>query len=362
MNKALIYPYDYEFYPILENCIFFNDLEIVKLVSPSGWGLNGTYYNFGNTHLEIENNFEVSLLSCDILWIVNSRLQTDFNNDVLPKIELAAKYNKKIFYTRNITSQEKKILNTYYEDDVIFFSKSDKIVNLDILKDEIYSINVPVVFITGLTEYTDKTLTQLRLWRELVQKSYDSIILTTKKECELFSGAYTIPDFMFDRNFTEREKIIKFNHFVKNIERIKRPEIFIINIPGELMTVSRGFTGNFGILGYEISQSIRPDCVIMNLPYEDHSIKDIYKIGERASYRLGCGIDFFNIVDRILDITNTKLNNKYEFVGLSSDFVQKKLENVLNEKIFHVSFDNQIKKLADAIIDMLSKDTSIDLI
>lgn len=362
MNKALIYPYDYEFYPVLENCIYFKDLEIKKLVSPLGWGLNETSYNFGNTYLKIDNNFDTSLSSCDIIWIVNSRLQIDFNNDILPKIELAAKKNKKVIYTRSITSQEKEILNTYYKDEVIFFSKSNKIVNSDILKDEIYSINVPVVFITGLTEYTDKTLVQLRLWKELVQKSYDSIILTTKKECELFSRAYTIPDFMFNRNFTEREKIIKFNHFVKIIERTKRPEILIINIPGELMTVSRGFTGNFGILGYEISQSVRPDCVIMNLPYGSYSIKDIYRIGEGASYRLGCGVDFYNIVDRILDITNTKLNNKYEVVGLSSDFVQRKLENVLNEKIFHVSFNNQIKKLADAIIDTLSKDTSIDLI
>lgn len=38
MEKVLIYPFNYNFFTILNHCNKISDIEINSLVSPSGWG------------------------------------------------------------------------------------------------------------------------------------------------------------------------------------------------------------------------------------------------------------------------------------------------------------------------------------
>ncbi|MFN1900292.1 hypothetical protein ACK2FY_20460 [Clostridioides difficile] len=43
-----------------------------------------------------------------------------------------------------------------------------------------------------------------------------------------------IPEFMFDDSISSKTKIINFNHFIKDKEVEAKPDLIIIEVPGEL--------------------------------------------------------------------------------------------------------------------------------
>lgn len=73
-EKVLVYPYDYEFTPVLRHIGLLHGLNVTILVSPGGWGLSGkdAAYSDGGIPLGItvRSDFDESLDECDTVWFV----------------------------------------------------------------------------------------------------------------------------------------------------------------------------------------------------------------------------------------------------------------------------------------------------
>ena len=67
---------------------------------------------------------------------------------------------------------------------------------------------------------------------------------------------YQFPTFMF-RNISEREKILAFQGYIRNIEKDEEPDIIIIGVPGGMMPFNEKFPGNFGITLYEVMLAVQ---------------------------------------------------------------------------------------------------------
>ncbi|BDB02995.1 hypothetical protein CBOS2020_30690 [Clostridium botulinum] len=351
MNKVMLYPYDMESYPIVKYQELIHGLDIFSLVSPKGWGLTGREVNTHNKCLRISDNFSEKLAECGTVWFVDSKNDIDFNKYILPKIKEADKLGKNIVYTRKFINDEEDLIRTNASN---YSLVQDNYYDCGyVVSPQLYDIDVPVVFVAGVTEYTDKFEIQLAMRQEFMKRGYRVSQLTSRKIGHLF-GMHSIPSFMFDKKFTETEKILKFNYFVKEIEMIENPELIIIGIPHNLLQVSQMFVGDMGVLGFEISQAVLPDCIVLSTMYGEYNYEKLLEIGKEASTRLGKSIDYYNISNRMIEVEDTEIKRKIQFLPLSDQLVCEKVTSLEGDNVYALNNNEEISKLVNNIIEKLS--------
>ncbi|WP_251860977.1 TIGR04066 family peptide maturation system protein [Clostridium sp. Marseille-Q2269] len=359
MNKVMLYPYDMESLPIVKYEELITGLNIVSLVSPRGWGLTGREINNDNKSLRISDNFSEKLAECETVWFVDSKNDIDFNKFILPKIEEVNNLRKNIIYTRKFINKEEDVIKVNVPNYSLF--KDNYYDCSYVMSQQLYDIDVPIIFVSGITEYTDKFDIQLAVGREFTERGYRVSNITSRKIGNLFR-MYSIPDFMFDKTFTETEKILKFNYFVKEIEMLENPDLIILGIPQNILPLSRIFTGDMGVLGFEISQAVLPDCVILSVMYGEYDYETLLRIGKEASVRLGKDIDYYNICNRMIEVEDTEIKRKIQFLTLSNQLVFEKVDYLKNDNIYALNENKEISRLVDNIIKKLSTYREIQVI
>lgn len=356
MEKVLLYPYDRESEPIIKHNDLLKDLEIVSVVSPNGWGLSNE--QFENTELRVSSDFDTELEKCTVLWIVDSNRGLSFDKSIYPKIKKALSENKKILWTRKVSENEQKVINDLIPIEKRCSYRNRVSEHIEIDTPEVFNIDTPVVFVCGLIENVDKFDIQLSIRRELLSREFKILQVGSKEISKLF-GFNSIPEFMFNKNVSERDKIIRFNHFIKKKEIEEKPDLIIIGIPGEVLPFSKKLVGNFGITAYEITQTISPDCTIFSLPYFDDLKSVLEELTKLLKNRLNIDVDYYNIAERKIDFIESEAEKKFSYIPLSKDFIKKEINKNKYENIYALSESEDATILVDKIIEQLSEYANI---
>lgn len=232
-NIALVYPYNREFTPFLRYGGL--DFKEFRLVAPGGWGMtdkdasradDGEYIG-----ILVKSCFESELEECDCVIFCEYSLPLDFNKYIYPKI-LESLHKKKdiiclIPLEKHIELEIRTLCNyegvrfSYYKNE-----SSQKFYN-DFIENSvmnIQTIDVPVIFILGTGEKTNKFDIQLALRKYYLEKGYKVSQIGTRKYCEC-AGFNSFPDFMFDKTMSESQKVVCFNSYVKSIEKDEKPDV-----------------------------------------------------------------------------------------------------------------------------------------
>ena len=117
-----------------------------------------------------------------------------------------------------------------------------------IINERISEIQTPIVLVCGLHEYTHKFSIQLEIYKQALEMGYKPLIIGSKAFTGCFSG-FSVPRFMFSE-ISEREKILSFNKYVKEIEKEHNPDLLVIGVPGGIAPFNEHFPGYFGITMY----------------------------------------------------------------------------------------------------------------
>ncbi|TYQ14966.1 UNVERIFIED_CONTAM: peptide maturation system protein (TIGR04066 family) [Acetivibrio alkalicellulosi] len=364
--KTLVYPYDINFSSILRHKDLLNNHEIVALVSPRGWSLSGKDGAFADGGDElgiiVDYNFEDSLKKCDTVLFCESEHILDFESIILPNIFMAIDLKKNILINFSLCKKVLDLIiqkcntngvevqyNGMIEEDVICY-------DIPFEHECIHEINTPVVFILGIGEKTNKFEIQLSLRENISKMGYRISQIGSRACCE-FLGFHSFPHFMYSNKVTETNKIVLFNHYIKNIEMTEQPDLIIIGIPGAIMPVSNTLTNRFGVLAFEVSQAVKPDSTIISCHYQEYLEKYFIELEKFAKYRLGCSTDCFNIANSVLDYSQSPDLNKTDYVILPSSYVDKKISpyKKYNQKIFNILNKKDNQDMSEYIIDLLSK-------
>ena len=67
----------------------------------------------------------------------------------------------------------------------------------------------------------DKFYTEMSIYNFFKSKGYNTKLIGTKSYSGLFN-VNTFPEFMFNNRYSNEEKIIKFNHYIKVLEKVSR--------------------------------------------------------------------------------------------------------------------------------------------
>ncbi|MDC7290403.1 TIGR04066 family peptide maturation system protein [Blautia schinkii] len=352
MEKIMIYPYSKDYEPYVKHSNFLTDGVIVSIVSPRGWGLVNNTVECGEKYLTISDQFINSLVECTTVWFVDDGRYALPTNILLEKVSLAIKNNKKVVFTR-------------YNDSKADFLKIHELIpeELNITPCKIgvgdlypmkvtYSINTPTLVVLGAEKGTDKFEVQMQLIDQFERKGYKCSAVSSRRDSELY-GMHSIPDFMFDGNLRESDKVIQYNHYVKLIESIEKPDLIIIGIPGGILPYDGIYHNDFGILAYEISMAIPCDAAIMCFPYNQYFSGDYSDIIHDVDIRFGFNILGCHIAAVVPDTQDIYENLKRNLITIEKQIVRKKIESYHNEIVIDMTSKRGAEKACELIIDFL---------
>ena len=361
MEKVLVYPFDDNSIPYVKHQNQFEDIKISSLLSPKGWGLEGRKYNFNEINYIVSSNFQECLEKCTAVLFVDSWLEVNFIKDILKKISLASKKGKKILYMRSSNEDEISMIKKIVPDENLYIIEKENFKDLNNTQEVIYDINTPIVFVAGESENTDKFDLQLSLRGEFISRGYRTSLISSRLESKFF-GLHTIPSDMLSNVISEREKIINFNNYIKEIELNENPEIIIIGIPGGALSIGKKIKDYFGVLHYEIGKAVRPDYIFFSLLYNNYTQDYLSNISNEINMILGEKVDLFNITNNKLEFDESNRSGETVFLTLSDDFIDNKISNINLSNLCRAKKDEDIKHIVDKIIYKLSDYANIQTI
>jgi peptide maturation system protein (TIGR04066 family) len=388
-KKATIYPYSKKDVQLFRYASLLGEIEPVFAVSPPGWGLcefDATEIDGGKASgIKITEDLSEALRNSELLILTSFDKYHGKEGGLKDTIQIAIQMKMPfmLYYLPDkVGDRETCILNEAKQlglinnisDKVEDTEANNAIMNIDVLNNVIDKIkgqeeikgildkatqfglfrNIPekemkiakylgIQYCKKLTSPTTLILgqgptcgkfeTQMGLRKELLQRGFKISQVGSRPYCELF-GFHSFPEFMFSKELDEAEKIISFNHFIKNIEEKEKPDLIIIGIPGGIMPIIDKIHNNYGILHVEIAAALEPDAIIYNL-YSNYYTKEYYDKSADFLYRR-----FNNTLPACFMLTN-----------LWVDYTA-----IVEHELFHVVTFN---KMYDQVIEKPGKDIPV---
>lgn len=367
-KRLLIYPYDFQAAPIVRYRELINDYEISNLVSPKGWCVAGKDAGAMDmtppVNMEIENDFDTALNSCDAVLFSDTVGVGDFNKMIKPKLIQAAKAGKDILCQAMLDEALANQIKAECEQNSREFrhlgekdKNGEKYRSIaESIDDDLKEIMTPVIFVLGLLEKTGKFDLQLAIRKELTKIGYKVGQVGTRNNCDLF-GFHSFPKFMFSTDLTESEKIRLFNRYIKEIEVKEQPEVIVIGVPGGVMPYSKTLTANFGVTAFEISHAVKPDAVIMALHDGEYQTDTFDSLSKMCIYRYGYEIDCFHMTNTQVNHNDSDERARMIWEQISWESVCERKNNFaeqIKQPIYSLFDSEEPQKIATFLIDQLA--------
>lgn len=184
--KKIYFPFDESFISVLKNVVKKEAIEDIELISPKGWGLEGKHVNIDKNTYIVRSEYVEELSE---VHLIDSRLDISIE-DIL--VALKQINIGRLIIHRHLTYKEKELLETQLG---VFLKKINKeiIGNLVDKEEILFDINIPIVLVTGISEYTNKFDVQIDMYSRFKKEGYSVGWIGSRKEAVLCGGE-SIPE------------------------------------------------------------------------------------------------------------------------------------------------------------------------
>ena len=379
-RKAMVYPYNYEFAPILRHSSLLDSVEITHLVSPKGWRLAGKDAGRADhgedIGIDVSDDFATALefvdtvIISDIGDMATEQTRDQISSFLLKQIEAAACSQKDIMCFYPFNAEEKKTIKTNCEKYGVQLLAGEPQIASTLEPPKattLHRLSVPVIFVLGITENVDKFEIQMGIREWFIRNGYKPFSIGSRKNYELL-GVESFPEFFLTSELDEVQKIIKFNEYVYDVQCKLNPDIVIVGIPGGVMPLSDMYPGDFGILSYMASNAVHPDYVILSTIYDDFMVQNTYfkELSDTMEKRLGYKTDAFNVSGSEVNWTKMSTFGKLGFyhhdIGKVDEVIGKLRKAEQTYGIYNLKKVSEKEDLVNTIINALSGETQVDVL
>lgn len=353
--KVLAFPYDMELYPILKNRQLLKDIDIKFLARPKGWRKKENDFQ-----IPVVNEIDDVLEQVDAIWVVNSCQSLDFCENILPIIKKAVDLNKKIIISRDLKESDYALIDEMSEEAFCNIERKRYNQVSGVQNQEyMYEITVPVVIIVGVTDNTNKMQIQFDLYKRILSQGFSPCLITSRNwNLEYIGDIEEMPRFMFEQKISYKDKIVEFNHYIKKMEKIKKPDLFIIGVPGEAVNYSNRILQNMGEIAKEIVMAVPPDISILSTTYQKFTYPMLEQIVDEVERKLGIEVDYCNVVNRMIDMDKVVEEEIIDFLFLNTKYVEEKVSEMDVNKVYYLENDDECNRITNDIIRLLSSETT----
>ncbi|MDR2569150.1 MAG: TIGR04066 family peptide maturation system protein [Oscillospiraceae bacterium] len=361
-EQVTIYPYNNDYEPFINHKSMIHSMEIISLVSPKGWGMTGDVINSDDSLMEVHDNFSVGINSCTTVWFVEDDLIPLPHELLFLNVTEAIEKKKKIIFSRykdkQLYQEVDRMIPTELKLTPPRYEVYDNLFN----PKKLYSINIPIVIIAGISEKTDKFSIQVKLRNQFMKRGYKVSSVSTRLDSSII-GMHPLPSFMLDNHKSTEERILEYNHFIKHLELIEQPEIIIIGIPGGVLPYNNYLYNKFGVMAFEICNSVRCDCAVLCSLFSDYSHDYFDEIAEGLFNKYEMDILYHHIAARMRDNLHDSINEyEFNYLSLDENYVKEKIKACGIMNAYNMLDVNDASKVVENIIEKFSYDDSFAFI
>jgi len=344
--KKIYFPFDESFISVLKNVVKKEATEDIELISPKGWGLEGKHVNIDKNTYIVRSEYVEELSE---VHLIDSRLDISIE-DIL--VALKQINIGRLIIHRHLTYKEKELLEAQLG---VFLKKINKgiIGNLDYKEEILFDINIPIVLVTGISEYTNKFDVQIDMYSRFKKEGYSVGWIGSRKEAVLCGGE-SIPEWLYGTQLSFKDKIVYFNHYVKEYIEKNKNEVLIIGVPGEVCINDNYFIGHAGELAVIISQAVNASATILCMMFDENIEKKTKIWGNYIEERLGVQIKYFAITNRLYDNNESDVVRKIKYTTLSNQTIHKMSK--IFDGVYMISLDKEKDRMFNALITDLSEE------
>ncbi len=367
MRKITIYPYDVSNLHLLlhKAMIDISDDDVIECVSPKGWGYENedAGYKVGiETGVLVKSDFDSLVNEMDVLIIVESIFPLP-GLDIAEKIENVLAGGKRVVVLRKMdVDLERQLIEKSCVDrnlEVYTGNRLKPYTDIEMADTSIEEIPAAIILVLGSGERCCKFDVQLALREALLENGYALTQIGSKNYCEFF-GFHSFPGFMLDHSeYTEREKIIGFNKYVKMLYMLERPDVLVIGVPGGAFSFDEYFDNNFGITNFYVSNAIIPDYVIYNSLYVDTLPEFLETMKKNLNNRYGYETDQIFISNYALNYPASKSEQVLTYLTCKTSDL---LAGVNGLDIYNIYDCNSKKNSINKLISTLQEYAGISVI
>ncbi len=359
MKNIIIYPANIEIVPLLRNNLFKNCK--ITCVAPSGWGGIGKDIGdmdlAGKTGHIIKSDFDHELKGADSVCFIKTEQEIDKYEYIIPKIKSAIENGKDVICTIDMSQDEYIELKeestkngcefSYYCNSLVDF---EEIKNFLKYEQRLTEIKTPVVMVAEVVNNMGAFHAQLALQEHFREQGYNAALISSVSYSNYFK-IHNSPAFLSSNVFSEEEKILLFNHYVKNIENSYSPDIIIIGVPGSLLPLTKTKTDGFGITAYLMTRAVKPDASIVCTYSDQYTQKYFDEINPTLNFRFSMNIEGYLVNNTILDFFSVEGTEDPRRIMIEPDMVKQRIPNEAKGFVFpmkekEILFEKVIDKLA----------------
>lgn len=359
-NRILIFPFDKTVCPIARYREMLQGYKISGILSPRYLRLNGidiADIDGGNdTGILISDYKEEALDQCDTIFMHYSRYVKD--KEVYSNIiSCAISKGKKVLLTKDL----KEKLSDVDLDNISYFHEEVNMTEDEFISERLFDMEVPVVTIMGLGEMCNKFNVEIEVRKHFVERGYKVSQIGSEEYSKLF-GMHCIPDFIYRKDMDLQNKVIEFNHYVKELLKIEKPDLLIMGVPGGMFKYNNRILDDLGASAYVMTNAVKSDIGIVSVYDNEYNEEYIKALAQCCRYRFDSIIHYFNIANiRVME--NEENKSKLDYLLLKSQYVSSHISNepfVGEYKIFNILNESDAREVGVEIERELS--SNVDMI
>lgn len=343
--RTLLYPYSRRIRAYVKyHKTLSEELELVSLVSPKGWGLEGDKVEALDQKYIVKTSFEEELESCDAVLFCEDGEYVLEEEILKEKLQLAQNNGKRILFSRKETllfcnnklEQNVKLENQKYRIHPLFARQKIK-------------IDIPIIAIISTNDNYDYCEVLLGMKHIFEKEGYKVLGIGNVPNLPLNITA--LPDYINDESIKMNDKSILFSHFLKLKTFEEKPDVVIIALTEDTNDIIEGFD----VTIKSIVSSIEIDYAILCATYDEVCQDNVEQNKNRILKEYAVNINSIHVSPYIRGE-----DDKFSHIKMKS-MIEIDEEDVLNyisnkrmgEITYLCKYEN-VQNIVEKIVDELS--------
>jgi len=361
MKKIGFYPYSRALSPLADYISLSGEYEIGGLVADKRSGLAGHESRFAENAegtYPVTDDLETALKDCDTLALFSPENE-DEAYDTAAVAKQALTMGRDVVCAFAAADETETELTAFAQEHgvSIRFVYESFIENAEYAGGRytfsgLYVPQAKVVFVAGLLKGLDQQRVCLGLAERAKKRGYRAAVLGSGKWLPLL-GYHNIGELMDEDSPRGVDAVRLLNCLIRKIDTTQRPDMMIVEIPGEMMKFNDMICGDFGVGMFKISQAVKADETICCLPFGEYTEEFYHSISDYTEKKFDSKIGYYHISNRAFLYNESMEVRESVTFATGAEKTAEKVAKMQGTQcgVFNAFHPTQSKTAYDKIID-----------